>query len=294
VAVVRPAWATWSFLVYTGCLTALFASFAWLSIIADDHGSGGFAGWAVLFWFVAESIALFLLKAGRRLAAGVAAFVGLGLWAVMVGALFNWWGWLPDHDQPIKGFHLGTLFAELLVVVAAIVHLRIWRHPLILAILAPATWLFVTDVVSSGGNWTWVVTLLVGFAFFFVGIALDGGDRRPYGFWFHATAGVLVGAAFLNWWHTSDADWAGIIVVALVFILVAAALRRSTYAVLGVVGLIAATIHYAGQDVFRDALSGQPPSKWAIPVAFLCLGAFLLVVGLVLQRRRDAESAAAT
>jgi hypothetical protein len=154
--------------------------------------------------------------------------------------------------------------------------------------------LFVTDVVSSGGNWTWVVTLLVGFAFFFAGLALDGGDRRPYGFWVHATAGVLIGAAFLNWWHTSDADWAGIIVVALVFIFVAAALRRSSYAVLGVVGLIAATVHYAGQDVFRDALSGQPPSKWAIPVAFLCLGAFLLAVGLVLQRRRDAESAAPT
>jgi len=286
VKIVRAGWTSASFLVYTGCLTALVAALAWLAIIAGDYGSGGFAGWTVLFWAVAEAIALGLLVTGRPLAAGVAAFVGLGLWAVMVGALFEWWGWLPDHDGPIEGFHLGTLFLELLVVVAAIVDLRIWRHPLIVAILAPATWLFVTDVLSSGGNWTWVVTLLLGFLFFFVAIGVDSSDSRPYGFWLHVTAGVLVGAAFLNWWHTSDAEWAGIIVVALVFVLVAAALRRSSYAVLGVIGLIAATAHYAGEEAVGDVLNGHPPTKWALPVAFLCLGGFLLLVGLLLRGGR--------
>ena len=284
--IVRAGWTSASFLVYAGSLTALVAALAWLAIIAGDYGSGGFAGWTVLFWAVAEAIALGLLVTGRRLAAGVAAFVGLGLWAVMVGALFEWWGWLPDHDGPIKGFHLGTLFLELLVVLAALVDLRIWRHPLIVAILAPATWLFVTDVVSSGGNWTWVVTLLAGFALFLVGLGLDSSDSRPYGFWVHVTAGVLVGATFLNWWHTSDVEWAGIIVVALVFVLVGAALRRSSYAVLGVVGLIAATAHYAGEEAVGDLLNGQPPTKWALPVAFLCLGGFLLLVGLLLRGGR--------
>jgi hypothetical protein len=293
VDVVRPVWASWSFLVYAGCLMGLVASLAWLAIIAGDYGSGGFAGWTVLFWGVAEGVALGLLVAGRQVAAGVAAFVGLGLWVVMVGALFEWWGWLPDHDAPIQGFHLGTLFLELLVVLAAAVDLRIWRHPLLVAILAPAVWLFVTDVLSSGGNWTWVVTLLVGLALFLLGIGLDADASRPYAFWVHATAGVLVGAALLNWWHTSDAEWAGIIVVALVFILVAAALRRSSYAVLGVIGLIAATAHFAGDEATGGLLAGEPerPTKWALPVAFLCLGAFLLVLGLVLHRSRDTQDA---
>jgi hypothetical protein len=286
---VRPTWTSGSFLVYAGGLMGLAASLAWLSIISDDYGSGGFAGWTVLFWAVAELFALILLGSGRRLAAGVAAFVGLGLWAVMVGALLEWWDWLPDHDAPIQGFHLGTLFLELLVLVAAIVDLRIWRHPLIVAILAPAAWLFITDVVSSGGNWTWVVSLLLGFLFFFVGIGLDAGDSRPYGFWVHVTAGLLVGITFLNWWHTSDAEWAGIIIVALVFILVGAMLRRSSYGVLGVVGLIAATAHYAGEEQVGDVLGGHPPTKWALPAAFLCLGAFLLLLGLMLHGRRDAE-----
>jgi hypothetical protein len=287
--IVRPTWTSGSFLVYTGGLMALAASGAWLAIIADDYGSGGFAGWTVLFWAVAEVIALMLLGSGRRLAAGVAAFVGLGLWTVMVGAFLEWWDWLPDNDQPIQGFHLGTLFLELLVLLAAIVDLRIWRHPLIVAILAPAAWLFVTDVVSSGGNWTWVVTLLLGFLFFFVAIGLDAGDSRPYGFWVHVTAGLLIGVTFLNWWHTSDAEWAGIIIVGLAFIFVGAMLRRSSYGVLGVIGLIAATAHYAGEETVGDVLSGNPPTKWALPVAFLCLGGFLLLLGLMLHGRRDAE-----
>jgi hypothetical protein len=290
--VVRAGWTSASFLIYLGCLMALVAAVAWLGIIGG-LGSGSLAGWSVLFWAIAEAIALLLLRSGRRLAAGVAAFVGLGLWVFMLDALFSWWDWLPDHDPPIKGFHLGALFLELLVVIAALVDLRIWRHPLIVAILAPAVWLFVTDVLSSGGNWTWVVTLLIGFIFFFVGLGLDSSDSRPYGFWVHVTAGVLVGAAFLNWWHTSDAEWAGIIIVGLVYVLVATMLRRSSYAVLGVIGVIAATAHYGGEEQAGDVLNGHPPTKWALPVAFLCLGAFLLLIGLVLHGRRDASSASA-
>jgi hypothetical protein len=291
VKIVRAGWTSASFLLYAGALIALIACFSWLAIIAGDYGGGGFAGWSVLFWGIAEVIALALLAQGRRLAAGLAAFVGLGLWAVMVGAMLQWWGWLPDHDPPIKGFHLGTLLFELLVVAAAAVDLRIWRHPLLVAILAPAVWLFVTDVLSSGGNWTWVVTLLIGFIYFLVGLGIDSGGSRPYGFWIHATAGVLIGVTFLNWWHSSDAEWAGIIIVALTFILVGAGSRRSSYGVLGVVGLVAATAHYAGEEAVGSVLGGHPPTKWALPVAYLCLGAFLALLGLLLYGRREAEPA---
>lgn len=291
VKIARAPWTTASFLLYAGALIALAASFAWLAIIADDYGSGGFAGWSALFWGVAEAIALALLAQGRRLVAGLAAVVGLGLWAVMVGAFLEWWGWLPDHDGPIKGFHLGTLLLELLILAAAIVDLRIWRHPLIVAVAAPAAWLFVTDVVSSGGSWTATVTLLLGFLFFVFGLILDAGDSRPYGFWVHVTAGFLIGGAFLYWWHSSDAQWAGVIVVALTFVLVGTGIRRSSYGVLGVLGLAAATAHYAGEETLAPLFGGSPPTKWALPVAYLCLGVFLALLGMMLYGRRDADAA---
>jgi hypothetical protein len=292
VRAVRAPWTSASFLLYAGALLAVIASGFWLGIISGDHSAGAFAGWATVFWAVAEGIALGLLVRGRRLAAGLAAFVGLVFWAVMVGAFFSWWGWLANKGSPFSGFHVGDLALELLVLLAALVDLRIWRHPLLVAIAAPTSWFFATDFVSNGGNWSAAFTLLYGFFLFFVGLALEG-DRRPYGFWVHVTAGLTIGGAFLYWWHSSDAEWAGNIIVALVFILVAAAIRRSSYAVLGALGLAAATGYYSIPQMLPGPLYSNHanPTPWAGPVAYLCLGVFLALLGMLLYRRRSADAA---
>ncbi len=302
--VARAGWTSGSFVLYAGALIALVAASSWLAIISGDNSSGDFAGWSVLFWAIAEIVALALLRRGRRLAGGLAAFVGLGLWAVMVGALFSWWGWL-SHGPISGGWHWGDYGFELLVLAAAIVGLRVWRHPLLVAIAAPFSWLFVADFVSSGGNGTAAVSLVWGLVLFAVGAGLDGGDSRPFGFWVHVTAGLTVGGAFLYWWHSSDADWAGIIVVGLVFVFVGAALRRSSYGVLGVLGLVLATGYYS-ISAFATSVVQQIPgigggepaagpadiSKWQVPVAYICLGAFLALLGMLLFGRRDEQPAA--
>jgi hypothetical protein len=291
VKVVRAGWTSASFLVYAGALVVLLASSAWLGVISDKHSDGAFAGWSALFWAIAEVLALLLLVKGRRLVAGLFAFVGLGLWAAMVGAFFDWFGWLPDDDRPLGGFHWGVLALELLVLLAALVDLRIFRFPLLVAIAAPLSWYFVTDVLSSGGDWSATVTLLVGLALFFVGLSLDRGDSRPYGFWVHVTAGLTVAGALLYWWHSTDADWALIIVASLAFVAVGAAARRSSYAVLGVIGMALATGYFS----FGEALGlteNPRPTTWEGPVGYLGLGFFLVLLGMLL-RRRGAESASA-
>jgi len=283
---------TGSFLAYTGALTALVASAAWLGVISDDHGQGAFAGWSVLFWFVAGVLAFMLLGRGHRVLAGLFGFVGLGLFAVMVGAFFSWFGWLPA-DKPLGGFHLGLLFLQLLVLLAAAIDLAIFKFPLFVAVLAGLGWYFATDVVSSGGNWSAVVTLLVGLFLFVMGLGTDGGDTRPYGFWLHVAAGLTIGGALLYWWHSSDFEWALIIIVGLVFMAIGSGIRRSSYALIGTVGLVLATWHYAlggnPGTASNDFLFGeeQPsgPASWAGPVAFLCLGLFLALVGMILWRR---------
>jgi hypothetical protein len=290
VKVVRAGWTSSSFLVYTGALLALVAAFAWQGVISADHSQGAFAGWSVLFYAVAEALALAFLARGRKLVAGLAAFVGVGLFAVMVGAFFDWFGWLDTGDGPFSGFHWGLLGLELLTLVAAFGAIRVFHFPFIVAIAAGLGWLFVTDLLSSGGNWSAVVTLLVGIALFFVGLGLDG-DSRPYGFWVHVVAGLTTGGALLYWWHSGDGEWALIIVTALVFIAVGAAARRSSYAVLGVVGLVLATGHYSFGEtfgIFRGDVGR--PTTWAAPVAYLCLGLFLVVIGMLLHRRRTTDA----
>ena len=281
-----------SFLAYTGALTALIAAVAWLGVISDDHGQGAFAGWSVLFWVLAEVLAFALLGRGHRVLAGLFGFVGLGLFALMIGAFFSWFGWLP-HDKPLGGFHIGILALQLLVLIAAFVDLGIFKFPFFTLVLAGLGWYFVTDLLSSGGNWSAWVTLFVGLFLFVMGLANDGGDTRPYGFWVHVVAGLTIGGALLYWWHSSDFQWALIIVVGLVFMAVGAGIRRSSYAVLGTIGLFLATWHYSiGGDLGRrasDAVFGEEtpsgPASWVGPVAFLSLGLFLAFVGLLLWRR---------
>ena len=289
----RAGWASGPFLAYTGALMALVASASWLSVIAADHGKGAFAGWSVLFYAVAEFLAFSLLRRGRRVVAGLFGFVGLGLFAVMVGAFFSWFGWLSG-DHPLGGFHIGNLALELLVLIAAAVDTKIFRFPLFAAVSAGLGWYFVADVLSSGGNWSAVVTLLVGIVLFFTGLALDSGDSRPYGFWVHVVSGLTVGGALLYWWHSGDFEWALIIIAGLLFMGVGAALRRSTYAVLGTIGLVLATSHYAFSNPLAvTGFVASPPSKWAGPVAFLGLGLFLALVGMWLWPRRDETTGAA-
>ncbi len=288
----RVPWMTGSFLAYTGALTALIAAVAWLGVISGDHGQGAFAGWSVLFWAVAEMLAFGLLGRGHRVLAGLFGFVGLGLFALMIGAFFSWFGWLPD-DKPLGGFHIGSLLLQLLVLVAASIGLGIFRFPLFSLVLAGLGWYFVTDLVSSGGNWSAWMTLFVGLFLFVMGLANDGGDTRPYGFWVHAVAGLTIGGALLYWWHSSDFQWALIIVFGLVFMAVGAGIRRSSYAVIGTIGLVLATWHYSVGGAPTNGILGageEPPSapaSWAGPVAFLCLGLFLALVGMLLWRRDD-------
>ncbi len=289
--VVRAGWTSASFLVYTGALLALLAAVAWQSVISAEHGKAAFAGWSALFFAVAATLAGWFRARGRALVAGLFAFVAVALFAVMVGAFFSWFGWLSG-DDPLHGFHWGNLGLALLALLAALAARRVFCFPLLVAIAAAAGWYFVTDLLSSGGNWSAAVTLLVGIAFFVRGLTLDRGDSRPFGFWWHVGAGAAVGGALLYWLHASDADWAGILVIALIFVAVGSLLRRSSYAALGAIGLALATGHYAIPEslpVFRSET--EQPTTWAGPVAYLCLGLFLVLLGIVLQRRRDAAGA---
>jgi hypothetical protein len=271
----------------------LIALFSLLGVISSEHGKGAFAGWAVVFFLVIEACAVTLKQRGRPVAAGLFAFVAVGLFAVTLGAFFSWFGWLHGGGAPFSGFHVGLLAIELLTLIAAFAALRVFRLPLIVAIIAGLGWYFVTDMLSSGGNWTAVVTLLVGIVLFFVGLSLDGGDSRPYGFWVHFVAGLTVGGSLLYFWHSGDFRWTLIIIASLVFIGIGSAARRSSWAVLGAIGLALATGHFAlDRGINLGGESVSRPENWIGPVAYLCLGFFYVLLGLMLSRRGDAAERA--
>ena len=153
-------------------------------------------------------------------------------------------------------------------------------------------WLFVTDLISGGGNWTAVVTLFVGLVYFAVGSASD----KPSAFWLQFAAGLLIGGSLLYWWHSGDTSWALIAVGGLVYCLIADRTHRSSWAVLGTFGFFAAATHFAREWASGDDLGLRRPSLstfrgWVPPLVFAFVGFLLVVLGLYARRRNRAATA---
>ena len=284
---IRAPWTSASFLVYTGALTVL-ASAVWLdSILSDDYASAAFAGWAALVFACARFVASAFRRADRPLLAGLFAFVSVALFAVFVGALEDWWGWL-SHDSPLHGFHWSLILLELLTLIAALRALRVFHHPLLALAAAAVGWYFVTDVLSSGGNWSAWVSLLYGLVL--LGVA--GGANRVYAFWLHVVSGLTIGGALLFFWHKTDWNFILIGLVGLAYIFFGAGRRRSSWTVLGALGLFLTTVHFVDKwfgDVnplnFLFGFGEAPKHDWARPLSFVVLGFVYVLLGIWVRRR---------
>jgi hypothetical protein len=279
---IKPLWTSATFLVYTGGLTVLLGGLAALGYLSAQYGSGATAAWAFLVLVILYAIAHALRLRGRQIAAGIFAFASVLAWAVFIVFLFDWFGWHGVHGS-FDHFSLSRLVLWLLILAAAFDDRRRFGFPFIRVISAVVGWLFIIDLITSGGTFTAVVTLLVGLAYLGWGTI----HNTPSAFWLHLVGGLLIGGSILYWAHTSDGDFALVSIIAFVFVAIAYATRRSSWAVLGTLGFFAATTHYligSPTAIVRAVFGGEPPphvSPWAPALAFGLLGFFLVLLGLL-------------
>lgn len=290
--IIQPRWATWTFLLYAGGFTILGAALGWLSYFSSSSGNAGFVGWALLVFAVLAAVAERFKRTGHPITAGLFAFAAVVAFVALIGALWTWFGWLSYGSSDFSGFHFSRLLAELLWIAAILAALARFRFPLLAAQLALATWLIVTDLISGGGDWSAVVTLLVGFCFLGVALLLDLGATRPYGFWFHIAAGLLIGGSLVYLMHGGTVEWTLIAIASVVYVGLAELFGRSSWAVLGAWGLLLAaaglTRDWTGIHVSLLGPSGGTDGRgWVPPLVFACAGAILLVLGLIAARRRE-------
>ncbi|HEU5243669.1 MAG TPA: hypothetical protein VFU33_04645 [Gaiellaceae bacterium] len=301
----KPVWKTSSFLVYLGGLTVLVGGLSALGYLSTRYpGGGARTAWALLvlvvLWFLAES----LRRAGTWVAAGIFAFITVIAWGYFVGSAWDWFGWLHSWGSSAFGvWSLAHLSLEFLVLLAAIVAHARWRFPFIALISSVVLWFFITDFISNGGWWTYTVSLFIGLVYF-LGGSVSG---RPSAFWLHFVGGLLIGVPILHWFDSSNFDFAVVLVVSLLYVLVAYATKRSSWAVFGSIGFFIATIHYAlgtptglvesiigtggqtcvatpGGETCTSTAGGI--SAWSIPLALGLLGLWLVFLGLLGRRRR--------
>jgi hypothetical protein len=300
----RVPWSGPSFLVYLGGLTLFAALGSLLAVQADDYGSAGFVGWALLVFLATETFALIALSQGHRVTAGLLALSAVAAWVVLLGAILDWFGWLAHTDSPFAGFHVSHLFLELSLVFAAGIALAVFRFPLLMLPLAAGIWFFVTDLLSGGGDWMAVVSILVGLMLLSWAAAADRGSTSPNAFWLHVVAGLTIGGGLLWLFHHGDGDWILIGLVALLYIWIGDRLARSSWVVLGAWALLQTTAHFAAKwsaealgaffylfpfvliDSFGNTSFGQDTHLWAAALSFAGLAVAFILIGLLLARRR--------
>ncbi|HKC77149.1 MAG TPA: hypothetical protein VKB70_02055, partial [Gaiellaceae bacterium] len=253
------------------------------------HGKGEGTAWTLLILVILYAIAHALRIRNRPLAAGIFAFAAVIVWIVLVAVAFDWWGWTNGSFGNFHRWSWARLAFELLILAAAWDDRRRFRFPFIRVVSAVGGWVFLVDVLTSGGgNWFLALTLIVGLVYLVAGSA--GG--RPSGFWLHVVGGLLIGIPILVWCHTSDFDFAVISFMSLVFVAFGYRTGRSIWAVYGTIGFFIATVHFlvgSPTGIAAAALTGQPPdiTAWSFPLAFGLLGFWLVGLG-ILGRRRSA------
>lgn len=276
----------------------LGATGTWFTYLAARSGDAGYAGWTLLVLVLLAAVATGFRRTAHPVTAGVFAFVAVIAFVVFVGALWTWFGW--DSSSPtsssFQGFHLAQLLLELLWLIAALVALGVFRFPLLAAQAVLAGWIVFTDLISNGGGWTAVVTLFVGLVYLAVALAVDAGPSRPYGFWLHVGAGLLIGGSLLWFWHGGSFEWTLIALAAVVYVFFSQVVGRSSWAVLGAIGLLLAAAHFALEwtHVRLPFFSGGSGAEraWVAPLVFTCLGFVLVALGLAIRRRSPGTAAA--
>ena len=307
---IKPVWTSATFLVYAGGLTVLLGGLAALGYLAANYGPGAETGWALLILVILYGIAHGLRVRKRPIAAGIFAFASVIAWGALVVFAFEWFGW-NGVNAGLSHWSWARTLAILLILAAARDDRRRFNFPFIEVISAVLFFVLVLDLLPARGNWTAVWALIIGLVYLLAGLVRN----EPSAFWLHLVGGALIGGAVIHWAHTSDGDYAVVSIVAFLYVILAYATKRSSWAVLGTIGFYIATIHYivgsptalaegffgvgSGQSCISTATGGQTCtslggpsiSPWSPALAFGLLGFFLVALGL-LGRRRTAATLA--
>ena len=291
----RPTWSASSFLLYAGALTVLLSLCALLGALAALHGSTALVAWSALVLALVLAAAVAAERRGHAVLAGLAAFVAVGALGTLAGSLLHALG-LADGAAPFdRDLELTPLVVEVTVLVAALVAASRFRLPLLLLAQTAALTVLVLDTTAGIfglGNWIAVAALLLGVVELAAARLLDSGETRPWAFWKHVAAALLIGGAAVWFLDGNDLGWIVIGLLSLGYFALARSFGRSVWAVVGALGLLLVTTHFVDESapvVFTIPflpldVEGGGFELWQTALVYIALGVVYALLGLALRQ----------
>jgi hypothetical protein len=271
-------------LVYVGGFVVLFATIGLFAISQSGGGAWALAGAAVAAAAVAVGLAETLTRVGRAVAAGVAATLAIVFAAVNVGAFLDAIGALDGSNDYQPGTHL----VEAVVFAGSFLAIRRYRAPLPVLLVALTFWIVVLDVGGRGlgSDGEDVLSLVIGAALAAAGVVVDRAGRRPFGFWLHVVGGLVAGGALVA--LLGDPGWAIVALLGLGYVALAFLLERSSYAVIGAIGVLVATTMFVTDPVevafgllpFGQSSGADTLEDWQVALSYLVAGLGLAAIGV--------------
>ncbi len=304
---VRPRWSGASYLHYLGAFVVLFAALGLIaSLVAKAGGHRDLAavGWSALTVAVVTAVALGLRRRRHDVLAGLAAFVAVILLGVLAASLVKWLGiGLGRPTGPLqRSFEPGLYIVEVVVAAAGIAAIAFFRFPLlVLAVAGTALYAAVdigTTVVGreAGAGVPSLVAAIAGVVLVFAGISVDLTGLRSYGFWLHFLGGLAIGESLFYLASHGELGWVVVAAGAFAYVAAARALGRSSYAVLGSIGVLVVSSHWIGKWLgvlvsvpFLPGFAGGRPEPWHVALAYVAVGVVLVLLGVLALPRHPED-----
>ena len=280
-----PRFDTPNVLWFFGAIATAFTSNA---VVAAVHSSarGIWILLVALLFAAAYAAAAIVLRAARWwIPGGLFATIVVSLVpAVGIGfeRLIGVWpsGVSSASFDPFQDFH-GSIFAlGLATMVVGLVVYSLVRFEFVFAAVSLAAFLTVqwflpaVDSHPTGDDHA-TAFLVTGAVLVLIGLLLDSRGRRRAAFWWHVLglAGVAIGLVYFVGSDGSAGAWVAMLVTGGIVLLLAAPLRRSTWAVYGVAGAYSPLVHYIAEG----------GGRLQIPLILVFVSLAIVLLGIVVH-----------
>lgn len=190
----------------------------------------------------------------------------------------------PGHttaEDPTVNFQ-GAVFAlGVVTILAGLIVFSVVRFEFVLAVAALAAQVTIQFFLPAltthpNGDDRATAAIVTGAVLVLIGLLLDSRGKRRAAFWWHVIglAGIAFGLVYFVGSDRSAGAWAAMLVTGAIVLLLAAPLRRSTWAVYGVAGAYSPLVHYIAEG----------GGRLQIPLILVFVSLAVVSLGIVVHR----------